>query len=148
MPRSPGVVGNWLLISRFRDDVNTVIQLNVSETSRSSGFLSVMVVNSPTQQTPAIQNQGATRELSRTNSEDDSSSSTLTVLQSNESMSTFIHSLLQLRMDAGWQLSFQKQYTGSQVVLMNRQSQRVEMVISEVSPGTIIAVMNEVRYAN
>jgi hypothetical protein len=145
--RLESVTGDWLLISRLRDDVNTVIQLNVNETSRSTGFLSVMAVNSSARQTSAIQNHGAYRELSRTHSEDGSSSSTLTVLQSNQSISSFIHSLLRLRMDAGWQLSSQKQYASSHIVLMNRQSQRLEMVISEDSPGTVLAVVNEVRYA-
>ncbi|MFT6878207.1 MAG: hypothetical protein ACJAZF_004338 [Granulosicoccus sp.] len=152
--RLESVVGDWLLISRLHGDVNTVIQLNVTKTSRSTGFLSVMAINSPVAikspawGAPKIQDQDGYLELSRTTSEDGSLSSTTSVLESNQSMSNFIQSLLRLRVDAGWQLSSQKQHAGSQIVLMNRQSQRVEMVISEDRQGTVLAVINEVRYAN
>lgn len=144
--RLESVVGDWLLISRLRDDVNTVIQLNVTETSRSTGYLSVMAVTSPTVGKSGSHSQGGYREISKTISKDGSMSSIVSVLESNQSVSGFIRTLLRLRKDAGWQVTSQKQHADSQIVLMNRQSQRMEMVLSEGGQGTVIAVVNEVRY--
>ena len=146
--RLESVVGDWLLISRIRDDVNTVIQLKVSETYRSTGFLSVMAINSSDLGTRKNDKQGNYQELSKTVSKDGALSSTFSVLESKQSMSTFIQSLVRLRTDAGWRLSSQKKYEGSQNLLMNRQSQRLEMVVSQDRQGGVLAVVNEVHHAN
>lgn len=144
--RLESIVGDWLLISRLRDGVNTVIQLKLSEKSRSHGFLSIKSVDSSHQPTRDMQRQSDYVELSRTLTADGPLSSTVLVLQSHQSMSLFIESMLRQRSEMGWNLSSQKQYEGSHILLMNKQLHRAELVFSPGDQGQTLAVINEVRY--
>lgn len=146
--RLESVVGNWLLISRLENGFNTVLQLDVTDTFRSTGFISVMAVNSSLPNTLNSQQHDGFKELSRTRSQDGAISSTVTVLQSNQSLRSFSDSVINQKIEEGWLLSSQRQHAGSYVVLMSRHKQRVELVFINDDQGAVLAVVNEVSNAN
>ncbi len=140
-------VGNWLLISRLRDGVNTVIQLGVQEPSRSRGYLSVMSVNHSTIATGVKPIDGM-QTLSKTHSVDGARTSTLSVHQSMRSVEDLKSALVRARENDDWILTSTQPYKESQIVLMSRRlfrtSGRLEMVITRNVTGQTVAVVNEV----
>ncbi len=134
----------WLMLSRVRDGFNTVIQLRQSEPLRGSGFVSIMALASSGQiDDQALQIPGL-QLLSSTASQDGPRSSVMSVYTSTEPVESASKQFSQFLYTENWQLQSVQIYEQNTVMLLNRQSSQIEVVINEGPAGGTLIVMNEV----
>lgn len=155
-PPLPGFIdieiGGWLIISRFRDGVNSVVQLDLADSQQSQGFVSVTDARKRIDISKNLNNIPGVELLSQTSSTDQESFSTLSVYQSGQSPKVLSDSLLRELQGNGWELIALSPLTSTQVASMHRQrwgkKQRIDMIVSRDSAGQSIAVVSEVSHEN
>jgi hypothetical protein len=154
--RIPGLVetqaGEWLMISRLRDGYNTVIQLRLAEPHKSTGFVSIMAIpgrvpNESSRNTVDNTNPiDGLQLLSSTQSSDGTRLSRLSVYSSSQSIESTTRLYVKHLLDQDWVVVSERVHAQSKVVLMNRKSQLVELVvIRETSRGGSVIVVNEIH---
>lgn len=144
---SPGLVenrvGEWLMLGRLQDGFQIVLQLRLTEAHWSTGFLSVMSLEagaSGSQPGPPL--PGLER-LSTTLSHDAGRSSVLSVYSSTDSVESLARHLSGHWQGKGWTLVSSEPYAQSKVLLLNRDSAQLEVVISGESRENTLVVVNE-----
>jgi hypothetical protein len=144
----PGFVetraGDWLMLSRLHEGFNTVLQLDLAEPHRSKGFLSVMALDSTAPGTTPLQGLDGFEQLSTTRSFDGTRESVLSVYAAAESVDTLVRQLADYWQRRDWTLVSEESHAQSKVLLLNRQSALMEIVISSVSAVGSFIVINEV----
>lgn len=157
----PGVVqtqsAEWLMISRLQDGYNTVIQLRLAEPHKSTGFMSIMAVSDmagtdldTTEFTGGGLNSTAALDnlklLSSTQSTDSGRTSQLSVYASAQSIESTARQYVKHLRDQSWVLVSEQAHAQSKVVLLNRKSRHIELVISnDTTRGGSVIVVNEVQ---
>ena len=137
-------VGEWLMLGRLQDGFQTVLQLRLTDTHKSTGYLSVMSIESGSSgNQPGLPLPGLER-LSTTRSQDAGRSSVLSVFSSRESVDSLARQLAGHWQGRGWTLVSNEAYAQSKVLLLNRDSAQLEIVVSGDTRDTTIVVMNEV----
>ena len=137
-------VGEWLMLGRLHDEFQIVLQLRMSEEHRSTGYLSVMNIEAGSSgRLPDSPLPGLER-LSTTRSQDAGRSSVLSVYSSPESVDSLTRQFAGYWQGRGWTLVSNETYAQSQVLLLNRNSAQLEIVVSADTRDTTIVVMNEV----
>jgi len=160
----PGMIevadSEWLYLSKLQSGLNTVIQLRRLNPSVSSGFISVMDAKgceaqdcfggnqhqersglSPERQ--PFEHNGSTI-LSQIESLDDGFSSSLLVLESAEHFQSFSRKWLSNRRNERWRLVLNERDRSGQIIVMQRNGSRLEMVASQSDAGGTVVVVNEV----
>jgi len=156
--------GDWIYLSRFAHGVNTVIQLHQEFPLISSGYLSVMDVAAATGNSfrNGRQNRSSVDSLSQSiiydnpgsnllasvSSHDSGSSSTISLLESNENFRSFARRWQFSRYSEDWRNLLNEPSETDHVIIMQRGKVRLEAVFSEASSGGTIAVINEVENEN
>ncbi|ASJ74657.1 hypothetical protein [Granulosicoccus antarcticus] len=144
----PGLLANrtaeWLMLGHLQGDIQIVLQLRLSDPGKSSGFLSAMQIKSdssaPSSQTPL---PGLER-LSTTQSQDGKRSSVLSVYSSRQSAQSLARQFEKHWQAKGWTLVSSETYKGSRILLLNRDSAQMEIVISNAASDGTLVVLNEV----
>ena len=154
--RIPGLVvtqaAEWLMISRLWNGYNTVIQLKLAEPYRSTGFMSIMAIPGLVPNESSRNDVDNTKPidglqfLSSAHSSDGTRLSRLSVYSSLQSVETTARLYAKHLLDQGWVVVSERVHAQSKVVLMNRKSQLVELVVSpETSRGGSVVVVNEIH---
>lgn len=145
----PGVLVSetpeWLLLSRFVDGYNTVVQLRSSQANRSSGFVSIMPLNN-TQASSVVTPDKEMVLLSDTESNDEYSSSRLTVHSSALSVGAVTDRLIRDRENDRWSLTSRQAHGLSHIVLMSAKARQLELIVSPLDSGETLVVSNEVVF--
>jgi len=133
----------WLLLSHLSDGYNTVIQLSLATTHRSTGYVSVMPVEqlSAAQPTVGIDDLQL---LSDTRTKDEFSSSQLSVYASVLPVSLLTERLVRTRINGHWKVTSKREFGDSQIVLMSARTGQLELIVSRSDDVGSIAVINEV----
>lgn len=143
-------IENWLLISRFRENINTVLQLDSTNSDRSTGFLSSVDINSRVSVLTSADIFSGIELISHTSSNDEKTKSLLSVYQSGHSPESLIELMMGKFQDDGWQILDLRSLNESKVVSFRRSDlgkfRRLEMVVSKSATGGSLAVVNEVTY--
>lgn len=148
----PGLIevqtGQWLLISRLRGGVNTVLQLSLSNAHRSEGFVSVLPVDHlPLLSKPREATHDASlRSLSTTESTDLSGSSTVSVYRSDQRPDALMAAQIDRRLAGAWSLEYKQNHLQDIVAVMRRGTVSLEMVASVAEEGGSLLVVNEVSH--
>lgn len=153
-PPIPGFIkmeiDNWLLISRFRGNVNTVIQLDLREFDHSTGFISSVDISRPVTLTTSTNSLSGVELLSHTSSNDEESTSLLSVYQSGRSLESLSELMIGKFQGEGWEIIGLRPLRESKVVSFRRSDwgkfRHLEMVVSRSLSGGSLAVINEVTY--
>lgn len=145
---TPGMLesraGQWLVISHLQEGYQSVLQLNAEETHRSKGFLSVMQLQDQAANGSAHEMLPGLERLSLTRSQDANRESQLSVFLSTEAVEPVARQLAELWTNRGWTLVSNEAYSRSRVLLLNRKTAQLEIVISHASGTGTLVVMNEV----
>ena len=145
----PGVLVSetpeWLLLSRFVDGYNTVVQLRRAQANRSSGFVSIMPLNN-TQARSVVTLDKEMVLLSDTKSNDEFSSSRLTVHSSALSVGAVTDRLIRNRKNNRWSLTSRQAHGQSHIVLMSAKARQLELIVSPSDSGGTLVVSNEVVF--
>ncbi|MFK8078030.1 MAG: hypothetical protein AB8B84_15695 [Granulosicoccus sp.] len=143
-------IANWLLISRLSKGINTVIQLDSSNSGQSTGFISSVDINRPVTATTTTNTLSGLELLSHTSSNDNKSKSSLSVYKSGRSLETLTELMMGKFQSEGWQLVDLRPISESKIVSYRRgdwgKLMRLDMVVSMSASGGSFAVVNEVNY--
>lgn len=143
-------IENWLLISRLSEGVNTVLQIDSSNSSQSTGFISSVDVNRPVTATTSTNTLPGIELLSHTSSNDEKSKSSVSVYQSGRSLETFSELMMSKFHEEGWRIVHLRPLSESKIVSFRKSDwgklKRLEMVVSKRASGGSLAVVNEVTY--
>ncbi len=144
----PGLVenraGEWLMLGRLQDGFQIVVQLRLTEEHRSTGYLSVMGIDAGTSGNQPVSPIPGLEPLSTTHSQDAGRSSVLRVFSSRESVDSLVRQLAGHWQGQGWTLVSNEAYAQSKVLLLNRDSAQLEIVVSADTRDITLVVMNEV----
>lgn len=145
-------VGEWLLISRLRNGYNTVIQLKLSEAHKSIGFVSIMpvpglIANEPFKSISLDVNALDGLELiSSTQTEDGRRHSLLSVYSTSHSVDATTRQYIEHLIGQNWVVVSRQVHAQSNVVLLNRKTQKIELVVSgDATRGGAVLVVNEIN---
>lgn len=137
-------IGPWVLLSRLRDGYNTVVQLNRTERHRSVGYLSVMRLPDKPANAQAVPPLPGMELISQTASTDNARTSTLSVYKVNESVEGVTQQLVGFFSSRQWTLVFSRTHGQSNVLLLHRRDQQMEVVVSATQTGGTTVIVNEV----
>ncbi len=137
-------VGEWLMLGRLQDGFQTVLQLQLTDSHKSTGYLSVMSIEAGSSGSQPVPPLPGLERLSATRSQDAGRSSVLSVYSSRESVDSLARQLAGYWQGKGWTLVSDEAYAQSKVLLLNRDSAQLEIVVSGDTRETTIVVMNEV----
>ncbi|MGQ7848685.1 hypothetical protein ACUNV4_29585 [Granulosicoccus sp. 3-233] len=144
----PGMVenhaGQWLILGQLQNGFQAVLQLNREEHSRSEGFLSVMQLGAAHVSTSSDGLLPGMQRVSTTRSQDGGRVSELSVYLSSEAVEPLSRQLAGFWQSKGWILVSSETYAQNRVLLLNRESAQLEIVISQDSSGGTLVVINEV----
>lgn len=143
----PGYVeelaGEWSIISRPRDGWNQVVQLRQGE-SGIEGRVSVMHLTPSGNALPPVPMPSGASLVSSTGAEDIGHSSNTYVVFSTSGMRS-VSDFYRNHFDGeGWSRVSDRQVESSQVMLLQRSGERAEIVVSRVSSGGTLTVINKV----
>lgn len=135
--------GEWSVISRPTEEWNQVIQLKQGD-SKIEGRVSVLRLEPSTDPLAAIAMPSGASLLSSTGADDVGHSSSTYVVFSKSgirSMSDFYRRHFE---DDGWSRVSDKKVESNQVLLLQRFGERLDIVVSRVSSGGTITIINKV----
>lgn len=137
-------VGQWLVLGHVQEGYQTVLQLSLAQSHRSEGYLSVMQLDQGGARVALPSGIPGMERLSTTHSSDAQRVSELSVFSSSESVEPLARELSSYWQSQGWTLVSNEPYSQSRVLLLNRQSAQLEIVVSS-SPGDgTLVVINKV----
>ncbi|NND90586.1 MAG: hypothetical protein HKN42_06950 [Granulosicoccus sp.] len=143
----PGIIEtrtrDWLILSRLQDGHNAVLQLRVDEPGRSHGFVSVMHVPADSAARQIESGIPGLERLSTTESHDASRQSVLSVYASDRSIDSLASELVRYWRSHQWTLVSEESHLQSKVLLLNRQSRTLDVVIANDRQKTLV-IVNEV----
>lgn len=143
-------IENWLLISRLSKGVNTVLQLDLSNSGQSTGFISIVDINTPVTVSTQANTLSGVELLSHTSANDEKSKSSLSVYQSGRSLETLSELMMGKFQGEGWQVVDVRPLSESKVVSFRRSDwgklMRLDMVVSKSVSGGSLAVVNQLTY--
>ena len=144
----PGMVenraGQWLIIGQLQDGFQNVLQLNMEDPHRSEGFLSVMQLQAGSRSPLSDTVLPGMERVSTTRSFDGGRGSEISVYLSAEPVEPLARQLSGFWQSKGWTLVSDEPYAQSRVLLLNRKTAQLEIVISQSSGEGTLVVMNEV----
>lgn len=145
-------VGEWLLISRLQAGYNIVIQLKSTEPFHSTGFLSIMPLpdtqrsNSTSADFTTASTVADLQLLSSTQTQDGKRRSLLTVYSTSQSVDVITDQYLRHLTDQDWVLVSKQRHARNTIVLLNRNTQRIEFVASgDTTKRGSVLVVNEIH---
>ena len=137
-------VGEWLMLGRLQDGFQVVVQLRLTEAHRSSGYLSVMSIEAGSTGNQTVPPIPGLEPLSTTHSQDAGRSSVLSVFSSRESVDSLVRQLAGHWQGRGWTLVSSETFAQNRILLLDRDSAQLEIVISADTRDITLVVMNEV----
>lgn len=142
---------NWVAISRLRNGTNTVVQFDKSSLSSdpASGAALISVMNLEQRVVAsfnALSHPGDAELLSSTRTNDIGRDSTVEVIKTSMAMgSSREYYRSKMRRD-GWNLVSDRSALDSMVMLFNRKSEKIEIVLNPSNDGSTLIVINQVIY--
>lgn len=155
-PFIPGFIetslGNWIFISRFRENINTVVQLDLASIEQSVGFVSVVDVSGQWKNTSRKNPIPGIQLISKTASEKEHSLEVIWVYQSNHTPSGMSDFLLREYQGKGWNHLSSRRYEDSHLIKLERRDwsniSRIELIVTRGENGNSLAVVSEVVNEN
>lgn len=134
----PGFVentaGDWFIISRPEDGWNQVVQIKEVE-GRVDGRISVMELKPATNAPPEIAMPGNASLVSSTGADDVGHKSNTYVIHAESGISSVSRFYRKHFENDGWSRVSDKNVNNSQVMLLQRSGERVELVVSRMPEG-------------
>lgn len=144
---TPGMIQSrtpeWLLLSHLEGGYNTVVQLSLAQAHLSTGYISVMPVAQKAS-TPVASSIEGLELLSDTQTDDQFSTSRLSVYASPLSVDEVADDMIRRRISKRWILISRREFAGSQIATMSSSDKQLEMVVSRSEEGGSTVVINVV----
>ncbi len=144
---TPGMIQSrtpeWLLLSRLDGGYNTVVQLSLAQPHLSTGYVSIMPVGQKALN-PLTSSIDGLELLSDTQTDDQFSSSRLSVYASSLSVNELTDDMIRRRISGRWLLTSRREFAGSQIATMSSSDKQLEMVVSRSEEGGSTLVINVV----
>lgn len=144
---TPGMIQSrtpeWLMLSHLDDGYNIVVQLSLAQPHLSTGFVSIMPVTQKASH-PVTSSIEGLELLSDTQTDDQFSSSRLSVYASSLSVNEVADELIRRRISERWLVTSRREFSGSQIATMSSRDKQLEMVVSRSDEGGSTVVINVV----
>ena len=135
--------GEWSMISRPNEGWNQVVQLKQGG-NKIEGRVSVLRLEPSTNPLAAIAMPGGASLLSSTGADDAGHSSSTFVVFSKSGVRSLSDFYRRHFENDGWSRVSDRKVESSQVMLLQRAGERAEIVVSRVSTGGTLAIINKV----
>ena len=144
---TPGMIQSrtpeWLLLSHLDGGYNTVVQLSLAQPHLSTGYVSIMPVAQKIT-SPLTSSIEGLELLSDTQTDDQFSTSRLSVYASSLSVNEISDDMIRARSSGQWLLTSRREFAGSQIATMSSSDKQLEMVVSRSEEGGSTVVINVV----
>lgn len=136
-------LNHWLVISRFDQDVNTVVQLDSTQPNQTVGFVSQRRIAEMVE-VPADKLFTDLQRLSSTQSLDGQQKSVLSVYASYASVNATVQKMGRRLFDKGWSLVAMSEQVDATAVAFTHDADRLEIVVSQSQEYPSLVVVNRV----